>query len=390
MSCDPKLTRVRHIGAKVEATCGAGATFASSDFMLRPISITAGVEVEMIEDDTLSRTLSPRPLAPGERTCPVQVSTKLVGSGSASVVPETDVYLRGCGMKMTAVQKIPIGAVGSGPFYVGEEVTQAVSLAKGVVVVPCITGDSHLYFAIISGTWNGSGVVTGGESGATATPSGAHVLGGQVYMPTTDDQETIAIRVEKDGMFSLSHGAMGSFNISAESSNTANIEFSFVGKSPDNGEGDAAMTVTPTLFTSRYPTLKNAMCFIDRGTVDEFKPVLRSVSFDYQGEATMRKDGNDLSGLIASKITNRVPTTTFVAETASHASFPAFSRLTNATSLNVAWRFTAPDNTVWIWGKNAQLTAKPEGDADGFMTNDLTFRMNGTKGDDEFAIAFIY
>lgn len=388
--CNPLLSRLKQIGAAVEATCGAGASFSASDFKLRISSLSAEVEMAPIEDETLSASLSPRKLAMGEKTVTVQVAGKLVGSGVAGTVPEHDVYLRGCGMVSVVLQRIAIGAVASGPFIPGEVITQATSLATGRVMKACYNGDAYLYFVILSGTWNASGVITGGTSAATATPSGAHSAAGHAYHPVTNSQESIAIKAEEDGTFTLCYGAMGSFTISSDSSGSATIEYTFNGKLPTNGTGDAAMTTGITRFDTAYPTFVDALLVLDRGLVDEFTPVVRSVSVDMQNESVVRKDANDPSGLVAAKVTGRVPTITVTAETMKAASFDVFQKMADSDSVSIGWRWTAPDNNVWIWGMNGQLTGAPKGDADGFNTNDLTFRMNGVSstGDDELWIVF--
>jgi hypothetical protein len=386
--CNPLLSRVKQIGAIVESSCGAGGSFTAADFKFRPSSISAEIEMSPIEDNTLSASLSPRKLAMGEKTITVQLSGKLAGSGVAGTLPEHDVYLRGCGMKSEVMQRIAIGTVTDGPFIPGEVITQATSLATGRVMQACYNGDAYLYFIILSGTWDATHDITGGTSAATATPSAAHSAAGFAYHPITNSQESIAMRVEEDGTYKLAYGAMGSFTISSDSSGPANIEYSFNGKLPVRGWGDAAMTSGITRFDTAYPNFVDAMLVLDRGAVDEATPVVRSISVDLQGEAVVRKDANDASGLISARITGRTPQITVTAETMKASSFDMFKKMADSETVSIGWRWIAPDNKVWLWGTNGQLTASPNGDADGFMTNDLTFRMNGTAGDDELWLVF--
>lgn len=386
-NCDPLLSRVKQIGAIIEASCGAGGSFASADFGLRISSLDAKVSMAPIEDDTLSATLSPRKLAMGEKTIQIQVAGKLVGSGVAATKPEHDVFLRACGMASSVVNAIAIGAVTSGPFAPGEEITQATSLAKGTVVRACKNGDAKLYFVIKSGTWSSTGVITGGTSGATATPSAAHAAAGFAYHPVTGSQETGAFRVEEDGKYKLCYGAMGNFTISAESSGPATIEYTLNGKFA--GHGDAAMTSGVTPFTTAYPTLLDARSYLDAGLSTEFLPVLRSVSVDMQNQATVRKDANDTTGLIAAQVTGRVPQITLVAEASLNADYDVLNTMSASSSVSVGFGLNAPDNKVFIYGVNGQITDAPDGDADGFNTNDLQFRMNGVSGDDELWIVFV-
>lgn len=386
--CNPLLSRVKQVGAIVEAACGEGGSFLAADFKLRASAITPDVQMAPIEDETLSATLSPKKLSMGEKTVSVSITSKLVGSGVAATVPEHDVYLRGCAMKSVDLQRIAIGAVTDGPFTPGEVITQATSNATGRVMQACYDDDDYLYFIILSGTWNGTNEITGGTSGATATPTGAHSAAGHAYHPVTSNQETIALRVEEDGTYTLAYGAMGGFTISSDSSGPATIEYSFNGKLPVDGTGDDDLTAGVTNYTTAYPTFVDAQLVLDRALADEFTPVVRSIGIDMQQDAVMRKDANDASGLIAGKVTGRTPQVTVTAETMLASSFDVFTKMRNSTAVSVGWRWTAPDNKVWAWGTNGQVVNNPKGDADGFMTNDLTFRMNGSAGDDELWLVF--
>jgi len=388
--CNPLLSRIKQVGAAIEASCGQGATFTASDFKLRISSASAEPSMSPIEDDTLSASLSPRKLAMGEKTVAVQITSKLVGSGVAGTLPEHDVYLRGCAMKSQVMNRSAIGAITGGSFIPGETITQATSEATGIVMQAAYNGDSYLYFVVSSGTFNGTDVITGGTSEATATPTAVPTAAGFAYHPVTNEQESIAIRAEEDGTFVLCYGAMGSFSISSDSSGPATIEYTFNGKLPSNGTGDAALTSGVTRFDTAYPNFVDAQLVLDRGLVDEFMPVVRSIAVDMQQDAVVRKDANDSAGLISAKVTGRTPEVTVTAETMKAASFDVFSKMSNSESVSIGWRWTAPDNKVWMWGINGQMTSAPKGDSDGFMTNDLTFRMNGasTIGNDELWIVF--
>lgn len=385
-TCDPLLDRVKQLGAAVEASCGAGHTFTNADFKARISSATVETNMSPIEDDTLTATLSPRPIVMGEKLNTVQVSARLVGSGVAGTKPESDVLLRGCGMVSAVLNKIPIGAVTGGPFLPGEVITQATSLATGRVMRPCIDGDDDLYFIILSGTWNGTGEITGGASTATATPSAVHAADGHVYHPVSNGQETIALRLEEDGRYKETDGAMGTLSMSSDSSGVLTAEFTFQGKKGDYG--DAALTAGVTYATTAFPTATDARCILDRGLAGEYQPVVRSISIDFQSEAVVRKDANDATGLIAAQITGRVPQIVLTAEAMTAAEFDVYTKMADADLVTLGFQWTAPDNKVSVWGTNAQIVGNPEGSADGFSTMDLTFRMNGSAGDDELWIVF--
>ena len=385
--CSPLLANVKQLGAIVEASCGSGGSFVAADFKTRISSATVDIDMSPIEDDTLTASLSPRALAMGEKKASAKVAAKLVGSGVSGTKPEIDILLRGCAMTSVVVSAISIGAVTGGPFIPGETVTQATSLATGRVMKVCNTGDAKLYLTVLTGTFNATDVITGGTSAATATASSTASAAGFAYHPVTAaTPETVALRLEEDGRFKTVNGAAGTFTISADSSGVMKIEFTMNGK---YGEvGDAAMTSNVTYADTAFPTFVDARCFLDLGLAGEVQPIVRSVSVDLQGEATLRKDANQTTGLLASRITKRTPQIVLTAEAMKKATFDAFGKMADCDAVTLGFRAVAPDNTVEIWGLNGQLTTVPEGDADGFSTMDLTFRMNGLAGDDELWIVF--
>jgi len=385
--CAPRLERIKQVGAIVETVCGEGGAFVAADFKLRVSALDVTVDMSPIEDDTYKKTLSPSKLRMGEKKATVKVAGKLVGSGVPATKPEAHVYLVGCGMQETAVQGSPIGAITGGPFVPGETITQAVSLATGVCVAPAYTGDTKLYFVVTSGTFNSSGIITGAVSGATTTPSAIPAASGWYYRPLTTGTKTIAVKAEEDGFSKTVLGGAGTFTITSESSNFAKAEFTINGKMGDFV--DSALTDNVTYATTDFPLLLDAMCELDRGKLTPFEPILRSVAIDLQGEATLRKDANDTTGLIASKMTNRTPSFNMVVESMLAEDFDIYTKMKNSTGVTLSYRWVSPNSTVWVFGTNAQITGDGPGATDGFLTNDLSFRMNGISGDDEFRIVFI-
>ncbi len=87
------------------------------------------------------------------------------------------IYIEGPDLRVT------VGAIASGPFQKGELLTQAGSLARGYAVKTVANGTTLLYIYETFGTFNNSGVITGGTSGATATASAVVARGlGNVHL----------------------------------------------------------------------------------------------------------------------------------------------------------------------------------------------------------------
>jgi hypothetical protein len=385
--CSPLLDNVKQVGMIVESTCGQGGTFTSADFKIRPSSVSVTTDMSPKDDDTLSASLSPKKSTMGEKKASVKLAGKLVGSGIATTKPEIDVALIGCGMKSEVVMVTTIGTITVGAAFIpGEIITQAVSLATGQVMKETKVGETKLYFVVRSGTWVASGVITGSVSTSVATGSTLPVAAGFAYSPKTVGVSTIALKVEEDGRQKTILGAMGSWVVSADSSGPAKIEFSFNGVK--GVYGDQALTSGVTYYSSTYPVFIDSRCALDRSIVAGLTPVVRSISVDYQGDSTVRKDANQTTGLIAAKQTKRQPQMTITAEALLAATYDIYAKMAACATVTAGFQFTAPDNNVWIWGTNGQITASPEGAADGFSTTDITLRMCGISGDDEIWIVF--
>lgn len=384
--CTPLLANKKQVGAIIETTCGQGGAFTAASIKFRPSSLTVDTEMTPIEDNTLSASLSKRKIAMGEKKATLKAAGYLVGSGVAGTKPESDVFLRACGMTSKVVQSIAIGAVTGGPFVPGEIVSQAVSLATGIVVKPAYTGDAKLYVVVVTGTFNGTGLITGGTSAATATASAIPAAAGFAYHPISTGFETAAFKVEEDGKIKNILGAAGTATISCDSASNPKIEFTMMGVMGDYVDG--AMTTNVTYYDSTYPIFTSARCVMDRGLLTEFTPVVRSVSVDMQGESVVRKDANQSTGLIAGRVTARTPQIMLTAEEMLNADFDVFDAMANSDSVTIGFNFESPDNSVTVFGTNGQITANPSGEADGIMTGDITFRMNGIVGDDEIWIVF--
>ena len=117
--------------------------------------------------------------------------------------------------------------------------------------------------------------------------------------------------------------------INAESSGPATIEYTLNGKF--SGHGDANLTSGVTPFTTAYPNfVRCPRAYVDAGLSTEFLPVVRSVAFDNQGQAVVRKDANDTTGLIAAQVTGRTPQITLTAESSLNADYDVLQTMADS------------------------------------------------------------
>jgi len=122
-------------------------------------------------------SLTPLQGLSGVRKGTLRFGLEMTGTNAFSSVPQFGLPLRGCGFRQETLIKMTIGAITGGPFRHGETVTQTGSTATAMVVRDTYTGQTDLWITNQNDLGNGTaftptGLLTGGSSGATATPTG--------------------------------------------------------------------------------------------------------------------------------------------------------------------------------------------------------------------------
>lgn len=188
-----RLSRIKQIAAKTEATPGTfdSSVYAAANAQHLISEATFGYEPVILADDTLHDSLSKRPGTVTRKIGKLGFSIKLAGHSSGGT-PPWEKFLPACGYRSVATNKITIGAVTDGPFRHGELISQALSLATARVAHDTYDGTTTIYVYDVIGTPNGTGVWTGGSSGATATPSTVETAAGITWFPVSSPQVRFA------------------------------------------------------------------------------------------------------------------------------------------------------------------------------------------------------
>lgn len=187
------LTSRYTLAAKIEDVPGTfdtavySATYAKHQLIGVP---TFNFDFPTIQRNVVRPTLTPVPGLTGKRNASIAFTLEEIGHASSSV-PTWDAFVRACGMRREAMEKITIGAVTGGPFRHGETITQTTSSATAKVFMDTYTGTTTLYVYDIVGTEDNTNTWTGGTSGATATPSTTGSAAGYGYAPVDFDTVTV-------------------------------------------------------------------------------------------------------------------------------------------------------------------------------------------------------
>lgn len=177
--------------AKATVTGGALASGAIGHEVLSP---TNRRNIQMIDRNASSLTLSNPKDVVGRMSRTIGFGYDLRGSGTATTAPDWAHFLRACAFReatlsVAGCSVLTIGAITAGPFVAGTTVTGGTSGATGVVIATTYTGNTRLFLRSVTGTFTvGGETVTSG--GVTAASSAASTTG-LVYRPDSVIASTV-------------------------------------------------------------------------------------------------------------------------------------------------------------------------------------------------------
>lgn len=174
--------RKRQVAVQTEATPGTAGTLVGADVSLRVKEATSPqLRPRMYDPDEVQEYPDSRPLEPGISEVTVDAMYTLRGPGDLTSSPAAKAWLESALFSELDVKKATIGSVTSGPFVNLEVVTGAPSGGTGLVWLDTADGASVIYFLPLTGAIANGDTLTGAESGATVTLSGAPTEAGHLY-----------------------------------------------------------------------------------------------------------------------------------------------------------------------------------------------------------------
>ena len=322
------LTRKTMLYAGIEPSYGTLPAFSDSTSPILIENADYKLDLQNIDRPLYRADLSPTPDMIGRKISKLSFTHELRGSGTVGSESRLGRLLRAC--SLVAENKasawwgafLPIGTVAGGPGVawttggsltgISEPKTLLIDVTTGGltgVAKVSITADDgtapQTAVDMISGT--AATLTTGGLSGATLTPtwSGALVAGqkwivtvfpaGIKYQPTSveSQQESIALRLYKDGVLHEATGCYGTFKVNAQAGGRATVEFEFTGiySTPT----DAAFPAAP-VFESTLPQQVE----LGRLHVDGFGVAPRGQGGDGLGHfmfEVLRPDGSSVQNI---------------------------------------------------------------------------------------------
>jgi hypothetical protein len=286
------LDRESVIGAKVEVTEGTAETLSASDCAVLVYDAKFSPDQARYKRAPARPRLTPLAAIHGRRLGRITFRSEIKGSGAVATKPEWDVLARACGLDVTAISTIAIGAIASGPFQGGETITGGTSSATGRVVGDHANGVSTLRFVVLTGVFVSGEVVTGGTSGATATTGGTPTASqGWEYRPISSDPPSVTIGLYQDGKRHLLVGARGTVKIEKRVGEPGFFSWEFLGV----WESTTDVALPSPTYQEITPPAWQGVGF----KIGSFSPILSAFSFDLGNVLEPRPSANATNGVLS-------------------------------------------------------------------------------------------
>lgn len=367
-----KIQEKRQIAIAIEATEGTPETLDAGDVVLVLAKDTSYKPNPGMHDrGLLQASLSQHPELVGVEAAGIQTAIEMKGSGSVSTPPACDPWFKACGHARSALKKITIGAIATGPYVHGETITGGTSTATGRVIGRTANGVTTLEFVSLTGTFQSGEVITGGTSGASATSSSAASAAGYVYEPASSGVESATVAMYHDGLKKLVYGARGNLTFRAGNAKPGELVVELTGV--DGGVSDVSLLTGITYEETLPPVIKGATA-----AFGDYSPVLASVETNSGNVVALRESMAAAKGAVSARITARRPSARFDPELDSVANFDAYGNLKNGATFyaELAWGSVAGNRFKVIWPE-LQITDVTEGDRSGVSVAQCTAKVSG-------------
>ena len=380
------LTRKRQVAAKVEAQEGTAETLSASDAgILVNFSPKAMYEPQMYQRDPVRSSLTKLGKLAGKRSAGIDFSIELRGSGSLTQEPEWAKLIKACGFAVTALKKISIGAITSGPFVHGETITGDSSGATGRVVIKTENGTATLYYVELSGTFISTDEITGATSGASANASDDPVDAGYEVKTISSSIPSLTMGLFEDGIRKVVKGCRGTVKFNFKIGEPAMIDFSF--KGVESGVADVPLLSGVTFDSTVPPVLLNASM-----SADDVSLNVGEMEIDISNTLASKDKIDDAKGILSYMITGRDPQGNFNPEMVPVATHDFFNKWFNNTPMVLDLAFGDTDgNKFRFYAPSIVYNKVDDGDRDGIQLAQTSFDLTGSMnpGDDELSLLLL-
>ena len=375
------LRRKRQLAAKIESVEGIAETFSNQDAKLLIVDPKFNPDFKLFERNPVQANLSKMGKLTGTRSAGITFQLEMRGSGTASTAPEWSKLIEACGFEKNALRQLTIGTITGGAFTHGETITQDVTGASGRVVIDTADGMTTLFFVdLATGTWDDENTVTGGTSGASATPASLEDSGIE-WKPLSDDPATVSMGLFTDGLKRSIKGARGKVKFSLKSGEPAMIDFEFQGVFTD--VVNASMLTGVSHETSLPPVFLDAQM-----SIDDYAAIVSSIELNCENTLSPRESVNDANGILSYRITERNFTGSIDPEMVLTDTIDFFDLFANNTSRKLDFTLGSQSgNKFRFYIPKLTISDLSDDDRDGIDVAGLGFDLIAhNQGDDELTI----
>lgn len=292
---------------------------------------------------------------------------------------EHAVLIKSCGHALTQARRIPIGAITGGPIPRNATMTGGTSGATGRVWLEATTGDTHIYFVPIAGTFQAEALTFTG--GASATSSAVSAAYGWSALPS-DPTVVASIRYEEDGYFWAARDAMGTLSAEFEAAKQGFMDFDMVGVHHLAQAG--AMTSGIAYDVEIPPVLYDAGL-----RLGSFAPVFSKWSFEQAMSVVKRQDGNapGNTGLRGARGTTRDPKITLSYEHVDEGTFDVYGLHHSSTPIAFKHRqgvLADPGKRFFFFADQAVVNGVSLSSGDGIRMAEVTLTLTHTTDNREY------
>jgi len=379
-----RLTRLREIAAKIESVEGTAETLAAADSTFNVYDPKFNPNVPYYQRNPARSSFTKYPGVPGPKAGAITFGVEMKGSGTASTAPGFSKLLKACGFAEVDPWKLTIGTITSGPFQAGERVTQATSGAIGIVMFETADGTTTLWLLPVSGTFDNVNDLTGGTSGASATPSAASQGVAIAWRPDSDRDTVPSLTIGGyfDGKRHVIRGARGTVTFAGTRGEIVMMQFEFTGVY--DATTDVSL-ISPSPDSPIPPSFLDVSLVLQGG----YSAVFQALSIAMNSEVSERENANNADGIESFLLAGRNPQMTIDPEQALVATHDFYGILRAGTTGRMEFQYGSTSGNRFRFGApSTQYTGLSDDDRGGKAVAGVTVDLVGIDdaGEDELVI----
>lgn len=380
---------INEVQAKIETTPGTAVSLDETDLLLRTREGDVWqFLVDLFETQEQQGSDSMRPNLPGFRSVDSTISWLLRGPASVSTRPAAGPMLRAAMFLEEDLWEQAIGSISGGPFQDGEEIVGGTSSERARVYSPT-SATPIRYVMLTGGTFTASEILTGQDSGASASTTGARARNGTLYRPATsnfqaaDSKHHLTMGFNRDGLKLVGRGMLANIQMEFQVGRTVFVTQRVVG-------GYETHLDEPVLKPASYPEESNAAPYFLATSLDigGYSPTdIRNLQLNIEQNPEVRQDAQDDDGVLYADYQKDAPLIIVDPAQVPVSEKDWWADLKDGAIFPVTWKVGSTPGQIWEFSAfECQLNSVQAGAERTLATQPLEIRCNGNSRNNEIYI----